>query len=103
MRYNLCCTSTYNIRKIAEKYPRINKYHLVTNPIGTNGNLPMGTIEVNDPIQFLEDICADSRYDVEIIIGKEYKKECKKTGEYYIEIYDNYREWKLNDRCFSSN
>lgn len=52
----------------------------------------MGTIEVNDPIQFLEDICADSRYDVEIIIGKEYKKECKKTGEYYIEIYDNYRE-----------
>ena len=83
MRYNLCCTSTYNIRKIAEKYPRINKYHLVTNPIGTNGNLPMGTIE--------------------IIIGKEYKKECKKTGEYYIEIYDNYREWKLNDRCFSSN
>lgn len=41
MRYNLCCTSTYNIRKIAEKYPRINKYHLVTNPIGTNGNLPM--------------------------------------------------------------
>lgn len=48
----------------------------------------MGTIEVNDPIQFLEDICADSRCDVEIIIGKEYKK----TGEYYIEIYDDYRE-----------
>jgi len=92
MRYNLCCTSTYNIRKIAEKYPRINKYHLVTNPIGANGNYSIGTIEVNDPIQFLEDICADSRCDVEIIIGKEYKKEYKKTGEYYIEIYDDYRE-----------
>lgn len=93
MRYNLCCTSTYNIRKIAKKYPRINKYHLVvTNSVIANSNLQMGTIEVNDPIQFLEDICADSRCDVEIIIGKEYKKECKKTGEYYIEIYDNYRE-----------
>jgi len=59
-----------------------------TNPIGTNGDFLTGTIEVNDPIQFLEDICADSRCDVEIIIGKEYKK----TGEYYIEIYDDYRE-----------
>lgn len=87
MRYNLCCTSTYNIRKIAEKYPIINKYHFVTNSIGTNGDFLTGTIEVNDPIQFLEDICADSRCDVEIIIGKEYK-----TGEYYIEIYDDYRE-----------
>lgn len=93
MRYNLCCTSTCNIRKIAKKYPRINKYHLVvTNSVIANSNLQMGTIEVNDPIQFLEDICADSRCDVEIIIGKEYKKEYKKTGEYYIEIYDNYRE-----------
>ncbi len=88
MRYNLCCTSIYNISKIAEKYPIINKYHFVTNPIGTNGDFSTGTIEVNDPIQFLEDICADSRCDVEIIIGKEYKK----TGEYYIEIYDDYRE-----------
>lgn len=88
MRYNLCCTSIYNISKIAEKYPIINKYHFVTNPIGTNGDFLTGIIEVNDPIQFLEDICADSRCDVEIIIGKEYKK----TGEYYIEIYDDYRE-----------
>jgi hypothetical protein len=88
VRYNLCCTSIYNISKIAEKYPIINKYHFVTNPIGTNGDFLAGTIEVNDSIQFLEDICADSRCDVEIIIGKEYKK----TGEYYIEIYDDYRE-----------
>lgn len=88
MRYNLCCTSIYNISKIAEKYPIINKYHFVTNPIGTNGDFLTGTIEVNDPIQFLEDICANSRCDVEIIISKEYKK----TGEYYIEIYDDYRE-----------
>lgn len=88
MRYNLCCTSIYNISKIAEKYPIINKYHFVTNPIGTNGDFLAGTIEVNDSIQFLEDICTDSRCDVEIIIGKEYKK----TGEYYIEIYDDYRE-----------
>ena len=88
MRYNLCCTSIYNISKIAEKYPIINKYHFATNPISANGDFLTGTIEVNDPIQFLEDICADSRCDVEIIIGKEYKK----TGEYYIEIYDDYRE-----------
>jgi hypothetical protein len=74
VRYNLCCTSIYNISKIAEKYPIINKYHFVTNPIGTNGDFLTGTIEVNDPIQFLEDIFADSRCDVEIIIGKEYKK-----------------------------
>lgn len=88
MRYNLRCTSIYDIKNIAKKYPRINEYHLVINDAIANGNFPMGTIEVNDPIQFLEDICTDSRCDVEIIIGKEYNK----TGEYYIEIYDDYRE-----------